>query len=581
MGLKKHNPGCGCCDPCFLFWRQGGTGADDWALSDDFTVSGSYVQSFSYLHPSTGMVAISSGNDDDPDRVFFTVSTANAGDKFEIYVAYTDANNYLRCEIEMETPGAAHKGFNTVKFYQAASGVETQLGSTHNWHNVGGTTAFECCYTDEGYDGNGVVRCSIYPDDFGTGGGGFHLLDRAGAQTVYSFSEQVTTSGTKVGFGFPNVQDARTIDVWNIGWFKHNDEQSNCPDCGEGCETNDWDANPWRRNDHDATTFAHVFENIDSGTVSDATDDGETIGVEIDTLDSRWVAYSESADTGKHDIRAKMRLPNNAGSVGLLFDYYDSDNYHLAKFDYVLTGDKIVMSLFKMDDGVITMISTDTTTGVSTPSEIELQVCYESDTTVLLATEVSEMVATTSFHDGRKIGVQKTTTDDCIVEWLVAFKSLGRYTTDKYGCHGCKSYACNNCDADLVVVELSHFSGNGSHACDLCDELLGTYILSSQKTYASDPWERVECHWKTTVPVYGGKTLTLRVYIRDGFWWGEKNVTVAAQINDGCINNFDGFAPVKTGDVDCAFNTKIGMYNTTDPWNRSCNWLLQARVAAI
>ena len=99
MGLKKHSPGCNCCGGCYIIQRQGGTGLDERDLADDFTVTGTYAQSANYLNPVSGLVGISAASVNDPDRFFFTVSGALAGDRYELYVAYVDASNYLRIDV--------------------------------------------------------------------------------------------------------------------------------------------------------------------------------------------------------------------------------------------------------------------------------------------------------------------------------------------------------------------------------------------------------------------------------------------------------------------------------------------------
>ena len=589
MGLKKHSPGCNCCNGCYLIQRAGGTDADDWDLADDFTVTGTYAQSFSYLHPVSGMSAITDATDNDPDRFFFSVTAAQAGDRYEIFVGYADANNYLRIEIEYEAAGSGYKGFNTVKFYQAASGVESQVGGTHHWLHYSGKVTFEGCYTDEGYDGNGEVRCSIYPD-------AYDLLWTAGRNTVYSFSEQVTTSGTRAGFGTPVIADSRTLDVYAIGWAYHNDERSRCPDCGVGCETNDWEVNWLRRQHYDLTTFNHIFQDIDSGTNSGESDAlGNFIGVSLDSTLDKYIAYSESADCQYHNIKATLKIrdtsdaPQNS-EVCLITDYFDEDNYHYGLVEFATSGTgTIMLSLVKVEGGSSSVIDSNSMTGVGLPDEISVELCHASTTELRISTEVNELIASTTFHGGKKIGVMKTLAARCVLRDVIGYKTLyGDYTQDQFLCHQCQNHECSNCNSELLQVELLDFPW-GAHNCSKCDDMRGTFILQSKKAFSGDPWEKVKCYWQGVFTV-NSETLTVTAQVEPDpwLWHSHMSVTIKAHLTNtlgtgGCgaaISARGSTASFAADRNDCAFKDKrFGLSETNGA--RTCGWMLQGKVSTV
>lgn len=590
MGLTKNSVGCNCCEGCYIIQRAGGTDADDWDLADDFTVTGTYAQSFSYLHPSSGMTAITDATDNDPDRFFFSVTAAQAGDRYEIFVAYTDANNYLRIEIEYEAAGSGYKGFNTVKFYEAASGVESQLGSTHHWLHYSGRVTFEGCYTDEGYSGNGEVRCSVYPD-------AYDMFWTAGRNTVYSFSEQVTTNGTRAGFGTPVIADSRTLNVYAIGWAYHEDEQSRCPDCGVGCETNDWEVNWLRRQHYDLTTFNHIFEDIDGGSNSAENDaGGNFIGVSIDSSNDKYIAYSESADCQYHNIKATLKIDDTDGDaqnseVCLITDYFDEDNYHYGLVEYSTSGTgSIMLSLVKVEGGGSSVIDSDSISGVGFPDQISVELCHASTTELRISTEVNELIASTTFHGGKKVGVMKTLAARCVLRDIIAYKTLASdYTKDQFLCHTCQNHECSNCNAELLQVELLHFSMWGAQRCSKCDDFLGTFILQSKKSFTSDPWEKVRCYWQGVFSV-NGETLTITAQVQPDPWSpnSKLGVEIKAHLTNtlgtggcGLAITADGRTSFFDGDrFNCQFKDKrfgLGQFNG----DRACEWLLQGKVSTV
>jgi hypothetical protein len=584
VGLKKHSPGCNCCGGCYIIQRQGGTGLDEWDLADDFTVTGTYAQSANYLNPVSGLVAISAASDNDPDRFFFTVSGALAGDRYELYVAYVDASNYLRIDVEYEAPGGSYKGFNTVKFYQVASGVESQIGSTHNFHHHAGNVTFEGCYTDAGYSGSGEVRCSIYPE-------GYDQYWTAGRNTVYSFSEAVTTSGTKVGMGFPVIADSRTIDVFAIGWAYHKDEKSQCPACGMGCETNDWEVNFARRQHHDEATFDHVFENIDGGTTSNETDTAGTFrGVNLDGTLEKYIAYSESADCDSHNVRVTLQVNDHSVSpattrateVCLITDYFDEDNYHYGLMEYnPASVGTVMLSVVKVEAGSSSVIDSTAISGVGFPDTISVEVCHVSTTELRVNCEVGELTVTTDFYGGKKVGVMKTLAADCVLKDFVSYKTLySEYTTDQHQCERCQNHACMNCDVDLIQVELIDFPWGGQR-CDYCDEVRGTYILQSKKTFTSDPWEKVRCYWQAQETV-SGQTVTLTLHIHDDPWrWDAKYLELIMQVNDDCVQYAAGISATFTAtDTDCEFkDVRFGIRSRDG--TRACAWPLSVKVGTV
>ena len=589
MGLKKHSPGCNCCNGCYLIQRAGGTDADDWDLADDFTVTGTYAQSVSYLHPVSGMAAITDATDNDPDRFFFSVTAAQAGDRYEIFVGYADANNYLRIEIEYEAAGSGYKGFNTVKFYQAASGVESQVGGTHHWLHYSGKVTFEGCYTDEGYDGNGEARCSIYPD-------AYDLFWTAGRNTVYSFSEQVTTSGTRAGFGTPVIADSRTLEVYAIGWAYHNDEQSRCPECGVGCETNDWEVNWLRRQHYDLTTFNHIFEDVDSGTVSGESDaGGNFIGVSLDSTLDKYIAYSESADCQYHNIKATLKIrdtsdaPQNS-EVCLITDYFDEDNYHYGLVEFATSGTgTIMLSLVKVEGGSSSVIDSNSMSGVGLPDEISVELCHASTTELRISTEVNELIASTTFHGGKKVGVMKTLAARCVLRDVIGYKTLyGDYTKDQFLCHQCQNHECSNCNSELLQVELLNFARSG-HRCSKCEDFLGTFILQSKKAFSGDPWEKVRCYWQGVFTV-NGETLTITAQVQPDPWrpFDQLSATIKAHLTNtlgtgGCglaITASGWTGPFSADRNDCAFKDQrfgLGQLNGS----RACEWALIGKVSTV
>ena len=589
MGLKKHSPGCNCCNGCYLIQRAGGTDADDWDLADDFTVTGTYAQSVSYLHPVSGMSAITDATDNDPDRFFFSVTAAQAGDRYEIFVGYADANNYLRIEIEYEAAGSGYKGLNTVKFYQAASGVESQIGSTHNWLHYSGKVTFEGCYTDEGYEGNGEVRCSIYPE-------GYDFLWTAGRNTVYSFSEQVTTSGTRAGFGTPVIADSRTLDVYAIGWAYHNDERSRCPECGVGCETNDWEVNWLRRQHYDLTTFNHIFEDVDSGTVSGESDAlGNFIGVSLDSTLDKYIAYSESADCQYHNIKATLKIrdtsdaPQNS-EVCLITDYFDEDNYHYGLVEYATSGTgTIMLSLVKVEGGSSSVIDSNSMSGVGLPDEISVELCHASTTELRISTEVNELIASTTFHGGKKVGVMKTLAARCVLRDVIGYKTLyGDYIKDQFLCHQCQNHECSNCNSELLQVELLNFARSG-HRCSKCDDFLGTFILQSKKAFSGDPWEKVKCYWQGVFSV-NGETLTITAQVQPDpwLWHSHMSVTIKAHLTNTLGTGGCGAAITARGMTasfaadrnDCAFkDQRFGLGSING--DRKCEWSLMGKVSTV
>jgi hypothetical protein len=228
-------------------------------------------------------------------------------------------------------------------------------------------------------------------------------------------------------------------------------------------------------------------------------------------------------------------------------------------------------------------------TGVGLPDEISVELCHASTTELRISTEVNELIASTTFHGGKKIGVMKTLAARCVLRDVIGYKTLyGDYTQDQFLCHQCQNHECSNCNSELLQVELLNFARSG-HRCSKCDDFIGTFILQSKKAFSGDPWEKVKCYWQGVFSV-NGETLTITAQVQPDpwLWHSHMSVTIKAHLTNTLGTGGCGAAITARGMTasfpadrnDCAFkDQRFGLGSING--DRKCEWNLMGKVSTV
>ena len=208
MAIRKHNPGCPCCeDDCRIAIAGWNQVAGTWTIDGDNleTASSSALAVTTNEHPdelSTHYVSVKVKGDDD-------------GDILRVVVAYADADNYLYAELEVGTADGI------LRLFQVTGGSAFQLGVDVT---VTGAKSGELHTVRVCYDGE-------------------YLIVNVVGKEVYM--QAVTATGTYVGLATGAIDTLTTFE--DFEWHIHYDAPNNCPQCLQNvpcsrCEEGVWPA---------------------------------------------------------------------------------------------------------------------------------------------------------------------------------------------------------------------------------------------------------------------------------------------------------------------------------------------------
>lgn len=469
--FKKNNPGCNCClVACDIltdtFTRSNNSSlGSDWTETDWSIVSNRASTTTSNANAITVATASSS-----KVSVYFTLTFSVVNAAIRAIFNWVDDSNYLFVEF---IPAGAAGACGTIKFYERASGVNTQVGTTREFSAFTTGTSFDvsACYANGHADAYliSTTRTVRHETDGYTG----------------------TYSGRKAGFGTGTITGTVTVDNFN---FQHHELYNECDVCSGAVP---------------CATYRDEF------TRADATN----LGCEWDEAAGNWDVFSNTLRcqssngcalnlaaprTSEHSVACRITSVSTGDELRLIIKALDEDNYLFGQITFGATNS--TLSIGSRIGGVETITISMTLSGyASTTPNKGMRLCYYGNTlfahaenlAIVIGTKYSTVgtLAEPFAAPGDLVGVGTGTIGSSI--------RIDDFETFNYLVPGSSCVVCDNkctiCDKRYqpyreYVVDLGVFGATDVDCSGGCAGIGGEYtLISTQNAGASCGFSYLEC----------------------------------------------------------------------------------------